>query len=73
MDPTNPNIVYGESQGGGIERVNVATGESVGLSQAERPGADRGVGRHRSPCCEEDSVKAATPAVKKRIARYPAR
>ena len=26
QDPTDPHIVYGESQGGGIERVNTATG-----------------------------------------------
>ena len=67
QDPTNPDIVYGESQGGGMSRVNVATGESVSLA---KPNA-----RARMAAWEdtiavlgEDSVTAATPAGKKRIA-----
>jgi photosystem II stability/assembly factor-like uncharacterized protein len=31
QDPTDPDIIYGESQGGNIARVNLATGERVGL------------------------------------------
>jgi len=29
MDPTDPNIVYGESQGGNVQRVNLKTGERM--------------------------------------------
>ncbi|MBM3907316.1 MAG: hypothetical protein FJ363_04450 [Gemmatimonadetes bacterium] len=31
QDPTNPNIKFGESQGGNVSRVNVATGERTAL------------------------------------------
>ena len=31
MDPTDPNIVYGESQGGNASRVNLKTGERMGF------------------------------------------
>jgi photosystem II stability/assembly factor-like uncharacterized protein len=31
MDPTDPNIVYGESQGGNVSRVNLKTGERAGF------------------------------------------
>jgi photosystem II stability/assembly factor-like uncharacterized protein len=31
QDPTDPNIVYGESQGGGASRVNLKTGERMGF------------------------------------------
>jgi hypothetical protein len=33
QDPTDPNIVYSESQGGNMSRVNVATGERTVLSK----------------------------------------
>ena len=33
QDPTDPNIVYSESQGGNMGRVNVATGERVALQK----------------------------------------
>ncbi|MHB1097726.1 MAG: WD40/YVTN/BNR-like repeat-containing protein [Gemmatimonadaceae bacterium] len=31
QDPTNPDIAFGESQGGNVSRVNVRTGERAGL------------------------------------------
>ena len=31
QDPTNPDIAFGESQGGNVSRVNVRTGERTGL------------------------------------------
>lgn len=31
QDPTNPDIAYGESQGGNVSRVNIRTGERTGL------------------------------------------
>jgi len=37
VDPTDPNIVYSESQGGGIDRVNLRTHEQVGIQP--QPGA----------------------------------
>ena len=33
MDPTDPNIVYGESQGGNVSRVNLKTGERMGFQK----------------------------------------
>jgi photosystem II stability/assembly factor-like uncharacterized protein len=33
MDPTDPNIVYGESQGGNVSRVNLKTGERMGFAK----------------------------------------
>jgi hypothetical protein len=33
QDPTDPNTVYSESQGGNIGRVNIATGERTGLTK----------------------------------------
>ncbi|HXR98064.1 MAG TPA: hypothetical protein VN709_09495 [Terriglobales bacterium] len=38
VDPTDPNIVYSESQGGGISRVNLKTHEDVGIQP--QPGAN---------------------------------
>jgi photosystem II stability/assembly factor-like uncharacterized protein len=38
VDPTDPNIVYSESQGGGLRRTSRATGESRSI----RPSAPRG-------------------------------
>ena len=48
QDPTDPHIVYAESQGGSMSRINVATGENRNLVQAERPDSHRGdAGLHR--------------------------
>ena len=33
MDPTDPNIVYGESQGGNVSRLNLKTGERFGFQK----------------------------------------
>jgi photosystem II stability/assembly factor-like uncharacterized protein len=33
MDPTDPNIVYGESQGGNAQRVNLKTGERMAFAK----------------------------------------
>ena len=67
MDPTDPRIMYGESQGGGMARVNVATGESVNLA---KPSARTRTAAWNDTIAvlEDDSVRAATPAGKKRIA-----
>ena len=67
QDPTDPHIVYGESQGGGIARVNVATGESVNLA---KPNARARIAAWEDTVAvlEDDSAKAATVAGKKRIA-----
>ncbi|HEY3933385.1 MAG TPA: hypothetical protein VGL65_02075 [Gemmatimonadales bacterium] len=40
VDPADPNTVYAESQNGGMERVDLATGESVSIQPHEAPGAD---------------------------------
>jgi len=33
MDPTDPNIVYGESQGGNVSRLNLKSGERMGFAK----------------------------------------
>ncbi len=38
IDPTDPNTVYAESQGGGMVRLNVATGEAIGIQPSEARG-----------------------------------
>ncbi|MGH9479601.1 MAG: WD40/YVTN/BNR-like repeat-containing protein, partial [Terriglobales bacterium] len=38
VDPTNPNIVYSESQGGVLDRVNLHTHEVVGIQPQPGPG-----------------------------------
>jgi photosystem II stability/assembly factor-like uncharacterized protein len=35
MDPTDPDIVYGESQGGNVSRVNLRTGERMGFAKPQ--------------------------------------
>ena len=35
QDPTDPNILYSESQGGNMQRLNVATGERTGLQKPD--------------------------------------
>jgi photosystem II stability/assembly factor-like uncharacterized protein len=37
FDPTNPDVLYTESQGGNLGRVNLATGESQSARPAARP------------------------------------
>jgi len=37
MDPTDPNIVYSESQGGAIGRVDLSTGERASIRPGGRP------------------------------------
>ncbi|MGQ0647659.1 MAG: WD40/YVTN/BNR-like repeat-containing protein [Gemmatimonadaceae bacterium] len=72
QDPTDGNIVYSESQGGNMGRVNIATGERTALAKPNW----RTVWQ-----AWEDSIIVArgdttvreTPAVKKRIAELKAR
>jgi photosystem II stability/assembly factor-like uncharacterized protein len=35
MDPTDPDIVYGESQGGNVSRLNLRTGERMGFAKPQ--------------------------------------
>ena len=35
QDPTDPNMIYSESQGGNMQRQNLATGERVGLQKPD--------------------------------------
>lgn len=41
VDPTDPNIVYSESQHAGISRFNLSTGEDVYIQPMEEPGEDK--------------------------------
>ncbi|MCC7055766.1 MAG: hypothetical protein IT355_21030 [Gemmatimonadaceae bacterium] len=71
-DPTDPDIVYSESQGGSMGRLNMSTGERTSLAKPSwRPGymqledsilVERG-----------DTTKPETPAQRRRIAAFRAR
>lgn len=67
QDPTDPNIVYSESQGGNIGRLNMQTGERTSLVKPSwRP---RYMQYEDSILVERgDTTRPETPAQKKRIA-----
>ncbi|MBL0179220.1 MAG: hypothetical protein IPP98_08865 [Gemmatimonadetes bacterium] len=70
QDPTDPNVIYGESQGGAMSRTNLLTGESSNLPKPTwraRANAWRD-----TIAVLEESPTAATPATKKRIAEITA-
>ncbi len=66
-DPTDPNIVYSESQGGSMGRLNMATGERTSLGKPSwRP---RYMQIEDSILVERgDTTKPETPAQRRRIA-----
>ena len=72
QDPTDPNIVYSESQGGAIARANLATGERTSLVKPQwRPRYDQ---LEDSILIERaDTTKPETPQQKRRIADIRAR
>jgi hypothetical protein len=67
QDPTDPNIIYAESQGGAISRLNYATGQSTFLIKPQyRPRYDQ---YEDSVLVERgDTTKPETPQQKQRIA-----
>jgi photosystem II stability/assembly factor-like uncharacterized protein len=67
QDPTDPNTIYAESQGGAISRLNYATGQSTVLVKPQyRPRYDM---YEDSVLIERgDTTAPQTPAQKKRIA-----
>ena len=67
QDPVDPNIIYAESQGGAISRLNYATGQSTFLVKPQyRPRYDT---YEDSVLIERgDTTAVQTPAQKKRIA-----
>ena len=72
QDPTDPNIVYVESQGGNMSRLNFATGERTNLQKPNW--------RPRYQMFEDsivierpDTTKAATTAQQRRLADFRAR
>ena len=72
QDPTDPNIIYAESQGGAITRLNYATGQSTFLVKpAWRPRYDM---YEDSILIErQDTTKPPTADEKKKIAELRAR
>ena len=72
QEPTDPNIVYGESQGGNIARVNLATGDRAGLVKPQwRPRYDQW---EDSILIERpDTIAPQTPGQRRRIADIRAR
>ena len=72
QDPTNPNIIYAESQGGAIGRLDYSTGERTFL--------DKPTWRESHLAWEDsilavrgDSTQPETAAMKKRIAEFRAK
>jgi hypothetical protein len=72
QDPSDPNIVYAESQGGAVVRVNVATGQSTFLVKPQyRPRYDQ---YEDSVLVERgDTTAKPTPAQQQRITALRAR
>ena len=72
QDPSDPNVVYGESQGGNIVRANLATGERVALARPQwRPRYDQ---LEDSILIERgDSTKPETAQQRRRISELRAR
>lgn len=71
-DPRDPNIVYGESQGGNMSRVNVATGDRTSLVKPSWLPKYRQF--EDSIIIERaDTTRPETPAQKKRLADLRAR
>jgi len=72
QDPTDPNIIYAESQGGAISRLNYATGASAFLIKPQyRPRYDM---YEDSVLVERgDTTKPETPQQKQRIASIRSR
>ncbi len=70
QDPTDPNLLYGESQGGAMSRMNLATGERAGISAPNwRP---RMAPWRDTIAVLQEGADSAKPAVKKRIAEIAA-
>lgn len=67
QDPTDPNVIYGESQGGNIVRANLATGERTALVRPQwRPRYDQ---IEDSILIERgDTTRPETPQQRRRIA-----
>ncbi len=71
QDPTDPRIVYAESQGGSMSRINVATDENRNLS---KPNARARLAEMEDSVAviELDAARAASTAGKKRMAELKA-
>jgi photosystem II stability/assembly factor-like uncharacterized protein len=72
QDPTDPNIVYSESQGGNIGRVTVATGERTGLT---KPNWRTAYQRWEDSLivARGDTTRPETPAIRRRMSDLRAR
>jgi hypothetical protein len=66
QDPTNPDIMYAESQGGNMTRVNVATGDNSFLSKPNWREKTKDM-RDSLIVLEEDEERASTEAGMARI------
>ncbi len=72
QDPTDPNIIYAESQGGAIGRLNYATGERVSL---RKPSFRERYGMYEDSMvvARGDTTQPATPELTRRLAAIRAR
>ena len=72
QDPTDPNIIYAESQGGNAGRLDYATGERVSVGKPQwKPAYDRW--EDSIIVAWPDTTRPQTAAQKKRIAEIRAR
>ncbi len=72
QDPTDPSIVYGESQGGNVSRLNLSTGERMGF---QKPGWQERYAEWEDSVAvvRGDPLVPATRAINTRIATIRAR
>ncbi|MEP6591687.1 MAG: hypothetical protein ABJC19_10940 [Gemmatimonadota bacterium] len=71
QDPTNPNIIYSESQGGGMGRLDISTGQTFRINKPSWR-ARAAILEDSIAVLEQDTTKASAGTVKKRIAEYRA-
>ncbi len=64
QDPTDPNIIYAESQGGNISRYNIATGARIAI-RSGRPG--RGPYEDSLVVVRGDTTKPETPEISRAL------
>jgi hypothetical protein len=69
QDPRDPNIIYGESQGGNMMRIDIATGVSTRLGRPDWREPYR-MWRDSAVLARGDESRPATPEVERRVAEF---
>src|SRR5688500_15288929 len=78
IDPTDHNIVYVESQGGAMQRLDLRTGRSVsirprGVPRRGGPGRQGGGGPGAAPAASPSPAASPTPDTQAQLAEFAAR